>query len=88
MSASNSVADPDPGSGAFLTPGSGMEKTRYRIQNRVEYPGYYFGELISGYALKYLQFFYADPDLESGFRDLINPGSRIRDGKRRIREPG
>jgi hypothetical protein len=38
-----SVADPDPGSGAFLTPGSGMgKKSRARIQE--EYPGNYSGE--------------------------------------------
>jgi hypothetical protein len=29
----NSVADPDPGSGAFLTPGSGMGKVRIRIRD-------------------------------------------------------
>jgi hypothetical protein len=41
-----SVADPDPGSGAFLTPGSGIrdgEKVRIRIRD--EQPGSYFQEL-------------------------------------------
>jgi hypothetical protein len=35
----NSVADPDPGSGAFLTPGFGMGK-KIRIQIRDEKPGH------------------------------------------------
>ncbi len=39
---SNSVADPDPGSGAFFTPGSGMGKIRIRIRD--EQPGPYFRE--------------------------------------------
>jgi hypothetical protein len=29
-----SVADPDPRSGAFVTPGSGMEKSRVRIRDQ------------------------------------------------------
>jgi hypothetical protein len=36
----NSVADPDPGSGAFLTPGSGMGKK----QIRDEHPRSFFQE--------------------------------------------
>jgi hypothetical protein len=43
-----SVADPDPGSGAFLTPGSGMAKrARSSFGNRIrhEQPGSYFREL-------------------------------------------
>jgi hypothetical protein len=39
-----SVADPDPGSGAFLTPGSGMDKkSGSGIRN--DQPGSYFLEL-------------------------------------------
>jgi hypothetical protein len=40
-----SVAEPDPGSGAFLTPGSGMGKKSglgSGIQIRGEQPGSYF----------------------------------------------
>jgi hypothetical protein len=63
----SSVADPDPGSGAFLTPGSGI---------RDEQPGSYFLELRNHfYGVKILKFFYADP--ESGIETV-----RIRDGKK------
>ncbi len=43
-----SVADPDPGTGAFLTPGSGMGKKSgfgSEVQIRDEQPGSYFLEL-------------------------------------------
>ncbi len=41
-----SVADPDPRSGAYLTPGSGMSKLQnIRIRIRDEQPGSYFREL-------------------------------------------
>jgi hypothetical protein len=40
----DSVADPDPGSGAFLTPGSGMGK-KSGSGIRDEQPGSYFLEL-------------------------------------------
>jgi hypothetical protein len=40
----SSVADPDPGSGVFLTPGSGMGK-KIKIRIRDEHPGSYFWEL-------------------------------------------
>ncbi len=45
-----SVADPDPGSGAFFTPGSGIRvpgwvKGSIRIRDPIEQPGSYFLEL-------------------------------------------
>ncbi len=56
-----SVADPDPGSGAFLTPGSEMEKILIRIQD--EQPGSYIRELRKNFwGVKIFKFFDADPD--------------------------
>jgi hypothetical protein len=49
-----SVADPDPGSGALLTPGSG-------IRIRDEQPGSYFRELRNNFWVKILKIFDADP---------------------------
>ena len=42
-----SVADPDPGSSAFLAPGSGIQDAKIciKIQIRDEHPGSYFREL-------------------------------------------
>jgi hypothetical protein len=37
---------------------------------------------------KILNFSDADPDPGSGIRNLFDPGSGIRDGNRRIRNPG
>jgi hypothetical protein len=48
------VADPDPGSGAFLTPESGMGNKKNRIRIRDEQPGSYFQELRNKFfGLKY-----------------------------------
>jgi hypothetical protein len=70
-----SVTDPDPGSGAFLTPGSGsgsgMEKNPEPGSGiRDEHPGsckYQF------FRLKVLKFFDADPD--PGILSTLDPGS-------------
>ena len=68
----SSVADPDPGSGAFLTPGSGI---------RYEQPGSYFLELRNYFfgflGLKYLNSLMRIRDPE--WRQF---GSGIRDGKK------
>ncbi len=79
-----SVADPDPGSGAFLTPGSGMgRKSASGIRD--EQPGSYFLELRNHFlfyffgGVKILKFFDADPG--SGIETV-----RIWDGKSRIRD--
>ncbi len=88
-----SVADPDPGLGAFLTPGSGIrdpgwEKVSIRIRD--EQPGSYFLELrnhfFAFFVVKILKFFDEDPG--SGIQD---PGWRqFGSGmeKSRIRDPG
>ncbi len=71
----SSVADP--GSGAFLTTGSGMGKksgSRSRIRIRDEKPGSYFRELRKHFLVKILQFF--DVDRGSGMEKI------------RIRDPG
>ncbi len=86
-SVKSSVADPDPGSGAFLTPGSGMGRksafgSGIRDEQpgiRDEQPGSYFLELRNHFFgffwVKILKFFDADPR----WRQI---GSGIRDGKK------
>ncbi len=65
-------ADSDPGSGAFLNPGSGMGK-KIRIRIRDEQPGSYFRELRKIiFWVKIHKFFDADPG--SGIEKI-----RIRD---------
>jgi hypothetical protein len=59
-----SVADPDPGSGAFLTLGSGMGKIRD------EQPGSYFRELKTIFWVKILKFSVVDPGWKNS-----DPGS-------------
>jgi hypothetical protein len=63
----SSVADPDPGSGAFLAPGSGIrigkpgwKKSGSGIQNVI--PDHISDRLETNFGLKILKFFYADPD--------------------------
>ncbi len=79
-----SVADPDPGSGAFLTLGSGMgRKSASGSGIRDEQPGSYFLELRNHFfGLKYLNSLMRIRDGNSS-----DPGSgmetvRIRDGKK------
>jgi hypothetical protein len=68
ISAASSVADPDPGSGAFLTPGSGFRD------------GKKFQILIRDYFLKVklLKFFDVDPDPVSGIFSTRDGKIRIR----------
>jgi hypothetical protein len=81
-----SVADPDPESGAFLTPGSGdVYKIRIRIRIGDEQPGSYFQELRHSFLVKILKFFAADPEsFLPWIRYLFYPGSGIREEKIRI----
>jgi hypothetical protein len=75
----SSVADPDPGSGAFLTPGSGMVKN-IRIRIRDEQPGSYFRELRNHFfGLKYINSLMQIRDGKNS-----DPGSRME--KIRIRD--
>jgi hypothetical protein len=53
---SPSVADPDPGSSALLTPGSGI-RDGLKIRIRDEQPGSYFRELRNNFLVKILDFF-------------------------------
>jgi hypothetical protein len=68
----------DPGSGAFLTPGSGMGWEKVSIRIRDEQPGSYFLELrnhfFAFFGVKMLKFFDEDPG--SGLETV------------RIRDPG
>jgi hypothetical protein len=84
-----SDANPDPGSGAFLTPGYGMgkkSKSGSEIRIRDEHFGSYFRELRNKYLVKILKFFDVDPG--SGNILTLDPGSGIRNGKNRIWDPG
>jgi hypothetical protein len=84
---------PDPGSGDFLTPGSGMgkKKSRFGIIIRDEHPGSYFRELRNNFLIeKYLNSF-----MWNWMRNLFDPGSgmeKFASGKRnkhfRIRNTG
>ncbi len=89
-----SVADPDPGSGAFFDhwirdpgwvrrqhPGSGMNNPDHIF---LELRNHFFGF----FGVKILKFFDADPGSGSGFRDgdSSDPGSGME--KSRIRDPG
>ncbi len=77
----SSVADPDPGSGAFLTPVSRMGKTsksRSGIRIQDEHLKSYFWEFSNNFlGLKYL-IFYADPDPGAG---ILKFWPWIRDGQ-------
>jgi hypothetical protein len=64
-----------PGSGAFLTPISGIVKIKVPIRD--EYFGSYLRKLRNNFWVKILKFFDADP----GSVNLFDPGSGIRDGK-------
>ncbi len=79
-----SVADPDPGSGAFLTPGSRMGR-KSASGSRMNNPNHIFYSLettfFGCFGVKILKFFDADPG--SGMET-----DRIPDGKSRIRDPG
>ncbi len=59
----------DPGSGAFLTPGSGMGK-----KPRSE-------SLETIFSIEILKFFDADANQDPGPGNLFDPGSGIQDGK-------
>jgi hypothetical protein len=69
---SPSVGDPDPGSGAFLTPGSGIGKKSGSGMNNLDHISESF---------ETLEFFDADPRWK-----LSDSGSGM--GNIRIREPG
>jgi hypothetical protein len=75
--ATNSVADLDPGSGAFLTPGSGIRdgnKSGSGSGIREEQPGSYFLELRNHFfGLKYSNFFMQIPGWKK-----VDQASRIR----------
>ncbi len=74
------LRDPDPGSGAFLTPGSGMGK-KSRSGSGMNIPDQISESLETIFWLKILKFFDADP----GIFITSDPGrkefeSRMRDG--------
>jgi hypothetical protein len=82
MNECTSVADPDPGLGAFLTPGSGIRDGRKSASGsgiRDEQSGSYFLELRNHFfaflGVKILKFFDEDPG--SGMETV-----RIQDGKK------
>jgi hypothetical protein len=60
-----SVADPDPGSGPFLTPGSGMGKNS-RFGSGMNLPDHIYESLEIIFCVKILKFFEAVPDSDPG----------------------
>ncbi len=81
-----SVADPDPGSGACLTPPGRVnnQDPNRGSGSQMNIPNHIFAALNrNNFWLKILKFFDADPDLGSG--NLFDPGSGM--GKIRIRDP-
>ncbi len=84
-----SVADPDPGLGTFLTPGSGIRDGRKSASGsgiRDEQPGSYFLELRNHFCLLFWGLKYLNSLMrirDPGWRQF---GSGIRDGK--MSDPG
>jgi hypothetical protein len=72
----SSGADPDPRSGAFLTPGSGMGK-KSRSGSGMNIPHHISERLETIFQIKILNFFDGDPD--PGFGNLFDPGYGIWD---------
>jgi hypothetical protein len=75
-----SVADLDPGSGAFLTPvsgirdqGSGMGK-KSRTGSGMNIPDHISESLETLFLVKIIKFFYGDPDLGSRIFLTLDPG--------------
>jgi hypothetical protein len=75
---SNSLADPDPGSGAFLTPGSGLRDPGW-VKSQ-DQPRSYFPELRNHFwGLKYLNSGCGSGIRDPGWKEF---GSGIQDGKK------
>jgi hypothetical protein len=89
-----SVADSDPGSGAFLTPGSGIRDGRKSASGswiRDEQPGSYFLELRNhffGFEVKILNFFDADPGSGMETVRIRDPGWKKGGSEIRDKHPG
>jgi hypothetical protein len=89
----SSVADPDPGSGAFSTPGSGIragKKSRSRIRDPgsgsgMNIPDLIFDNLLSVFWVQILLSESDSGSCQPWIRDLgwkkLDPGSWIREGK-------
>ncbi len=70
----NSVSVADPGSSAFLTPGSGMGK-KSKSGSGMNIPEHISESLETiFFGLNILKFFDADPDLEYGIFLTLDPG--------------
>ncbi len=75
----------DPGSGAFLTPGSGKGK---KSGSGMNIPDYSFESLETTFWYKILKFLDADADPDPELGNLFDPGFWVWDGKIEIRDPG
>ncbi len=79
-----SVADPDPKSGAFLTPGSGIEKIpETGSWIRDEHPGSYFWEL----SIRFLDLQYLNSLCGSGMEKIVSGMEKFRSGIREKTSP-
>jgi hypothetical protein len=90
-----SVADPDPGLGAFLTPGSGIQDGRKSASGsgiRDELPGSYYLELrnhfFAFFGIKILKFFDEDPGSGMETVRIWDPGSGMEKSRIRDKHPG
>jgi hypothetical protein len=80
-----SVADPDPGSGVFVTPGSDIGK-KNKIRIRDEHPGSSFRELRNIFLVKNLK--YLNSLMWIRIQDPESFRSWIRDPGWKISDPG
>jgi hypothetical protein len=73
----SSVADPDPRSGTFLTPASGIRiRGGKKSRARIIIPDLIYEDLVSVFWLKY-----SNSLIKVRNRGLVKSGSGIRDGK-------
>jgi hypothetical protein len=77
-----SFADPDPGSGAFLDPGSGMDK-KSRSGSKIKNPDNFSESLETIFGVKILKFFDA-----MRIRDTFDPGSGMEKNRFRNKHYG
>jgi hypothetical protein len=80
-----SVADQDPGSGAFLSPGpgSGIRKTGWKSgpESGMNIPDHFSESLETVFRNKIFKFFDADPEQRYGIRNLFDRGFGILDSR-------
>ncbi len=79
---------PDPGSGAFFTPGSGMGKQKSRSGSGINILDHISEISETIFWVKMLKFYDADADPDPGFGNLFDPGSGMEKNRIRNIHPG